>query len=90
MTAPEPLCDPYTEAANVVSVMAAESTLEVANIHIDVACQLPQWVEQLRSHTRRSCWVLVAVGNTPVDSAHQLYVCAWHLRVLESVMSYLP
>ena len=53
------LCDTYTEAANLVSVVKAKSTLAEANNHVDVAFQLQQRVERLRQfQPRRSSWVL--------------------------------
>ena len=42
------LCDTYTEATNVVSVVEAKSTLAEANNHTDVAFQLQQRVQQLQ------------------------------------------
>jgi len=77
------LCDMYTEAAHVVSVVQAKSTLAKVNNHVDVTFQLQQRVEQLqRSQPRRSSWVLAAVGNTSVEIWHIKQVCALHLHVL--------
>ncbi len=86
------LCDTYTEAANVVTVVEATNTLAEAHNRVDIAFQLQQRVEQLqRSQPRRSFWVLAAVGNTSVEIWHIKQVCALHLHVLfEPTMSLLP
>ena len=66
------LFDAYAEAANIVSVLEAKSTLIEANSHVDVEFQR---VEQLqRSQLKHSSWVLVAVGKT--------YVEIWHINFL--------
>lgn len=77
------LCDTYAEAANVVTVVAAKSTLTEANNHVAVAFQLGQRVEQLQtSQTKRSSWVLAAVGSTSVEIWHIQQVCLLHLLFL--------
>ncbi|KAL0045605.1 hypothetical protein WJX82_011169 [Trebouxia sp. C0006] len=59
------------EAANVVPVVEATSTLTEANNHVAVAFQLGQRVKQLQSsQTKRSSWVLAAVGSTSVEIWH--------------------
>ena len=79
------LCDAYAEAANVVSVVEAKSTLAEANNHVDVAFQLGQRVEQLQmSQTKRSSWVLAAVGNTSVEIWHIKQVSLLHLLFLQT------
>ena len=77
------LCDTYTEAANVAAVVEAKSTLTEANNHVAVAFQLGQRVEQLQSsQTKRTSWVLAAVGSTSVEIWHIQQVCVLHLRVI--------
>lgn len=77
------LCDAYAEAANIVSVVEAKSSLIEANSHVDVAFQLGQRVEQLqRSQTKRSSWVLAAVGYTSVEIWHIKQVSLLHLLSL--------
>lgn len=77
------LCDAYAEAAHVVSVVAATSTLADATNHIDVAFQLHQRVDQLQmSQAQRSSWVLAAVGNTSVEIWHIKQVLSLHLLLL--------
>ena len=77
------LCDAYAEAANIVSVVEAKSTLMEANNHIDVAFQLSQRVEQLqRCQANRSSWVLAAVGNTSVEIWLIKQVSVLHLLFL--------
>jgi len=77
------LCDTYAEAANVVSVVEATSTLTEANNHVAVAFQLGQRVKQLQSsQTKRSSWVLAAVGSTSVEIWHIQQVCLLHLLFL--------
>lgn len=72
------LCDTYAEAANVVSVMEAKSTLTETNNHVAVAFQLCQRVEQLQSfQTKRSSWVLAAVEIWRIQQ-----VCLLHLLFL--------
>ena len=77
------LCDTYAEAANVVTVVEAKSTLTEANNHVAVAFQLGQRVEQLQtSQTKRSSWVLAAMGSTSVEIWHIQQVCVLHLLFL--------
>ena len=52
------LCGAYAEAANVVSVVEAKSTLMEANNHAHVAFQLSQRVEQLQRSQALGCLLL--------------------------------
>ncbi len=77
------LCQGYAEAANVVSVVEAKSSLIEANNRADVAFQLAQRVEQLqRSQKKRSSWVFAAVGNTSVEIWHIKQVSLLHVLFL--------
>ena len=76
------LCDTYAEAANIITVVIAKSTLTEANNHVAVAFQLGQRVEQLQSsQTKRSSWVLAAMGSTSVEIWHIQQVCLLHLLI---------
>ena len=62
------LCDTYAEAANVVTVVEAKSTLNDPHHYQDVAFQLRQRMEQLYwSQPRRAFWVMAAVGTQYVE-----------------------